>query len=150
VKSWAKLQIAKGTVSDNLAYLRKQAQQELHNHIHEVIPYEYRKAMMGLKLNLKQTLEIAESAADPRTKVEARRIANDCYRYIMDLVTNGVVVTDAIKYVNGKMEHLNNQEKKILQDIKDKESAEIVPHQEEESGMGTDTDTEGKTTNGVF
>jgi hypothetical protein len=105
---------------------------------------------MGLKLNLKQTLEIAESAADPRTKVEARRIANDCYRYIMDLVTNGVVVTDAIKYVNRKMEHLNNQEKKILQDIKDKESAEIVPHQEEESGMGTDTDTEGKTTNGVF
>jgi hypothetical protein len=65
-------------------------------------------------------------------------------------LTNGVVVTDAIKYVNRKMEHLNNQEKKILLDIKDKESAEIVPHQEEESGMGTDTDTEGKTTNGVF
>jgi thymidylate synthase ThyX len=134
----------------DLVYLRHQAQENLQHHVHETVPEEYQKCMMGMKRNLKQTLEIAESAADPRAKVEARRIANDCYRYIMDLVTNGVVVTDAIKYVNRKMEHLNNQEKKILQDIKDKESAEIVPHQEEESGMGTDTHTEGKTTNGVF
>jgi hypothetical protein len=29
----------------------------------------------------------------------------------MDLTTNGVVITDAIKYVQGKMDHLNNQEK---------------------------------------
>jgi len=39
----------------------------------------------------------------------------------MDLTTNGVVVTDAIKYVQGKMEHLNSQEKELLQDIKHKE-----------------------------
>ncbi|MFZ0741206.1 MAG: hypothetical protein WAM54_06395 [Nitrososphaeraceae archaeon] len=38
----------------------------------------------------------------------------------MDLTTNGVVVTDAIKYVQGKMDHLNESEKKLLQDIKDK------------------------------
>ena len=28
----------------------------------------------------------------------------------MDLTTNGVVVTDAIKYVQGKMDHLNKVE----------------------------------------
>jgi hypothetical protein len=38
----------------------------------------------------------------------------------MDLTTNGVVITDAIKYVQGKMDHLNNEEKKLLQDIKDR------------------------------
>ena len=37
----------------------------------------------------------------------------------MDLTTNGVVITDAIKHVQGKMEHLNTREKKILQDIKE-------------------------------
>jgi hypothetical protein len=37
-----------------------------------------------------------------------------------DLSTNGIVITRAIEYVNGKMDHLNNQEKKLLQDIKDK------------------------------
>jgi hypothetical protein len=36
-----------------------------------------------MKRNLKQTLEIAETAADPKTKLQARAIANDCYRYIM-------------------------------------------------------------------
>jgi hypothetical protein len=33
----AKLQISKGTVSNDLAYLRKQAQDNLQHHIHEVI-----------------------------------------------------------------------------------------------------------------
>jgi hypothetical protein len=34
------------------------------------------------------------------------------------MMTNGVVITDAIKYVQGKMDQLSNQEKKLLQDIK--------------------------------
>jgi len=40
----------------------------------------------------------------------------------MDLTTNGVVVTDAIKYVQGQMDHLNKttEEKVLLQDIKQK------------------------------
>jgi len=37
----------------------------------------------------------------------------------MELTSNGVIITDAIKYVQGKMEHLNTREKKILQDIKE-------------------------------
>jgi hypothetical protein len=43
----------------------------------------------------------------------------------MDLITNGVVVTEAIKYVQGKMDHLNKVEKKILQDIKE-DKEEVV------------------------
>jgi hypothetical protein len=50
--------------------------------------------MIGMKQNLKQTLEIAETAADPKTKLQARAIANDCYKYIMDLTTSRVVITD--------------------------------------------------------
>jgi hypothetical protein len=55
--------------------------------------------MIGMKQYLKQTLEIAETTLDPRTKLQARAIANDCYKYIMDLTTNRVVITDAIKFV---------------------------------------------------
>jgi hypothetical protein len=55
--------------------------------------------MTGMKINLRETLEIAETASDPRTKLQARAIANDCYKYIMDLTTNGVVITDTV----GKM-----------------------------------------------
>ena len=112
------MQISKGTVNSDLAYLRKQAQENLQYHIHETIPEEYQKGKIGLRQNLRHVLEVAETSPDPRVKLEARRIANDCYRYIMDLTTNGIVVTDAIKYVQGKMDHLNTAEKKLLQDIK--------------------------------
>jgi hypothetical protein len=113
------LKVNDTAVHRDLVYLRQQAQENLQKHIHEVVPEEYQKCMIGMKRNLKQTLEIAEGVTDPRVKLEARRIANDCYRYIMDLTTNGVVVTDAMKYVQGKMEHLNNQKKEPLQGIQD-------------------------------
>jgi prefoldin subunit 5 len=59
----------------------------------------------------------------------------------MDLSTNGIIVTDAIKYVNSKMDHLNTAEKKLLQDIKDKGMEDV----EAEAEAG-----EEATTNGVF
>jgi hypothetical protein len=58
--------------------------------------------MVGMKRNLKQVLEIAESSSDPKIKLEARRIANDCYRYIMDLCTNAGIVNDALNFVTHK------------------------------------------------
>jgi hypothetical protein len=93
--------------------------------------------MVGMKRNLKQTLEIAETAADPKIKLQARAIANDCYKYIMDLTTDGVVITDAIKYVQGKMDHLNKTEKALLHHIKQKEDK-------------TEQAEEKKTHNGIF
>jgi hypothetical protein len=86
-----------------------------------------------MKRNLKQTLEIAETASDPRIKLEARRIANDCYKYIMDLTTNGAVITDAMKYVTQKTEQVNTLQKL------DEKIEGIVKEEREEA-----------TTNGVF
>jgi len=83
-----------------LIYLRKQAQNNLEHHIHDVIPMELERCMFGIKGNLKHVLEIADSVTDPRTKLQARAIATDIYKYIMDLATNSAIVTDAIKYVN--------------------------------------------------
>jgi hypothetical protein len=51
--------------------------------------------------------------------LQALLLINDCYKYQMDLTTNGVVITDALRYVQGKMEHLNKTEKALLQDIKE-------------------------------
>ena len=106
-----------------------QAQESLHKHIPEIIPLEYQKAMLGMKRNLRQTLEIAEAVADPKIKLQARAIANDCYKYIMDLTTDRVVVTDAIKYVNQKQEQIDTL------------------HKLDESIEATEEET---TTNGVF
>lgn len=74
-------------------------------------------------------------------RLQALSLINDCYKYIMNLTTNGVVITDAIKYVQSKMNHLNTAEKQLLQDIQQK-------------GEGEEPSTnlaEGETTtNGVF
>jgi hypothetical protein len=61
----------------------------------------------------------------------------------MDLTTNGVVITDAIKHVQGQMDHLNKSEKALLQDIKQKE--DNGTDQEEEEDIESQ-----KTTNGIF
>jgi hypothetical protein len=52
------------TVHRDLVYLRKQAHENLRKHIHEVVPEEYQKCMVGMKRNLRQTLEIRDSASD--------------------------------------------------------------------------------------
>lgn len=56
----------------------------------------------------------------------------------MDLTTNGVVVTDVIKFVRGQTDHINNQETKLLHDI-----------QQREQQVGRE-EGETNTTNGVF
>ena len=51
-------------------------------------------------------------------------------------------MNDAIKYVQGKMDHLNTEEKKLLQDIHIQKADSL---EEEESNSAED-----ETTNGVF
>src|SRR5215217_7314332 len=78
------LKVNDTAVHRDLVFLRQQAQENLQHHIHEVVPEEYQKCMVGMKQNLKQILEIAEAATDHKTKLQARTAANDCYRYIME------------------------------------------------------------------
>jgi ribose 5-phosphate isomerase RpiB len=62
------------------------------------------------------------STADHRLR--ALGLINDLYKYLMELTTNGVIVTDAIRYVQSKMDHLNTAEKKLLQNIKEDKDKE--------------------------
>jgi hypothetical protein len=56
---------------------------------------------------MKRILEIAESAADPKTKLQAHAIAIDIYKNIMDLATNGVIINDALRIIQSKVNMLN-------------------------------------------
>jgi hypothetical protein len=129
-----KLQVAHGTVSNDLRHLRQQARDNLQKHIHETEPEEYQKCMAGMKSNLKETLEIANTSADPIVKLQARAIANDCYKFILDMTTNAGIVSDALKYITQKTEQNNT-----LQKLDDR-----IEKQEEE---GEETTT---TTNGIY
>jgi hypothetical protein len=80
--------------------------------------------MIGMKGNLKQTLEIAESAADPKTKLQARAIANDCYKFILDMTTNAGVISDALKFVTQKKDQLDTLQKidERIEEMEEKET----------------------------
>ena len=105
------LQINDTAVHRDLVYLRQQAQENLQKHIHETVPEEYQKCMVGMKRNLRQTLEIRDSVSDPKVKLQAVAIANDCYKFILDMSTNAGIVSDALKCVTQKSEQVNTLQK---------------------------------------
>jgi hypothetical protein len=104
--------------------------------------------MTGMKINLKQTLEIVETTSDPRTKLQARAVANDCYKYIMDLTTNGLVITDAVKFIQTNKEKLTistkkEDDKECKEPDHDNDNEQLAEEQEKETGGQ-------ETTNQVF
>jgi hypothetical protein len=127
------LKVSKPTVSRDAEYLREQARLNMQTHLQDRLPEEYENCMAGINQVLKMSWEIAtkgqsgdsssnnsnsnsdsdrtlSSTVDDRTRLQALALANDCYKYKMDLVTNGVVITDAIKFVQQKKEELSKVE----------------------------------------
>jgi hypothetical protein len=84
------------------------------------------------------------TTGDERTRLQALSLINDCYKYIMDLTTNGVVITDAIRFVQTNKEKLmsakeDNKESKEPDYDEDKD--QIEEKQEEETGKKATTNT---------
>jgi hypothetical protein len=114
------------TISWDLEYLREKAQENLKTHIHQKLPEEFQRCLTGMNQVLKLCWQIANNtkpsgqnsndnsntvtASDDKTRLQALSLINDCYKYIMDLTTNGVVITDAIKFVQTNKEKLISKE----------------------------------------
>jgi hypothetical protein len=95
--------------------------------------------------------EIVDNTTDERIKLQALALIKECDSSRLEMVTNGTVVSDALKYVNGKAEKL-----KLESESESKESEEPDYGEEEELEEGQEKDTgeledkEEKTTNNVF
>jgi hypothetical protein len=103
-----------GTINRDMAYLRNEAQENLKTHIQDKLPEEYQKCMTEINQVLKICWEIVNKSRNPdtdngngqtmtvtdnKTVLQVLALINDCNKYKMDLTTNGVVITDAIKFV---------------------------------------------------
>ena len=64
-----------------------------------------------MRQNLKHVLEIAETTTDPKTKLQARAIANDCYKFILEMSTNAGIVSDALNFVNQSKQKIDTLQK---------------------------------------
>ena len=115
------LQIDKSVICRDMVYLRQQANENLKTHIQDKLPEEYQNCKTGINQVLKICWEIVNKSrkvdndngngqtvtiTDNKTVLQALPLINDCNKYIMDLTTNGVVITDAIKFVQTNKEKL--------------------------------------------
>jgi hypothetical protein len=88
---------------------------------------------------------------DNKTVLQALALINDCNKYKMDLTTNGVVITDAIKFVQTNKDRLtmstkeeDNGSKESKEPDYDEDKEQLEEKQEEEAGELKET------TNQVF
>jgi hypothetical protein len=98
--------------------------------------------MNSLNQVLRMSWSIVNRTEDEKTKLQALALINDVNKYRTELVTNGVIVNDALRIIQSKMEHLNGEEKRLLRDIK-RDFPSPEPGEEEQ-------EEQLKTTNGVF
>jgi predicted transcriptional regulator len=157
------LQISQPTVNRDISYLRGHARQNLQKHIQDKLPEEYQNCMTGINQVLKICWEIVNKSRnvnndngnqtiiiiDNKTVLQALALINDCNKYKMDLTTNGVVITDAIKFVQTNKEKLtmstkgDNDGKESKEPDYNEDGDQLEEKQEEETG-------EQETTNRVF
>jgi hypothetical protein len=55
------------------------------------------------------TWSIISKTEDEKTRLQALALINDVNKYRTELVTNGIIVNDALRIVQSKMEHLNGE-----------------------------------------
>jgi hypothetical protein len=155
-----------GTINRDITYLRNEAQENLKTHIQDKLPEEYQNCMTGINQVLKICWDIVNKSrnvnnndngqtvtmTDNKTILQALALINDCNKYKMDLTTNGVVITDAIKFVQTNKEKLTISAKKGGDDKESKE-----PHHDEVDDKKLEEKQEGEignlkkeTTNQVF
>jgi predicted transcriptional regulator len=128
------LHVGEATVSKEISSLRQQAQLNLKTHLNDKLPEEYQNCMTGINQVLKICWEIVNKSRnvdnnngngqtmiviDNKTVLQALAIINDCNKYKMDLTTNGVVITDAIKFVQTNREKLTMSTKEEDKDSKE-------------------------------
>ena len=101
------LKVDKSVISKDVAILREQSRENLEKHIQERLPLEYQNCMTGIDRVIRIACDITEKSIDDKTRLQALSLLNECYNYKMDLTTNGVVITDAIKFVQTNKEKLN-------------------------------------------
>jgi DNA-binding CsgD family transcriptional regulator len=102
------LQVSQPTVNRDLSYLKKQAKTNIKKYIDERLPEEYEKCLVGLTAILKEAWTTSQQAEDKREKIQALSLAKECYSMKLDLLTNAIVVDDAIRFVASEEQKFKN------------------------------------------
>ena len=114
------LKIPKSTISRDIEYLRKVANETIRNHIQNKLPYEYSKCIQGLEEIIKESWIVAINAdkiGNTKDKLQSLALIKDTYNTKMDLLTNASLLQDSIKFVGEIRQNLSNKKENIKQEI---------------------------------
>jgi predicted transcriptional regulator len=101
------LHVERSLVSKDMTYIRQQAREHLKTHIQNRMPEEYHKVEVSIKQVLMKAWEIVDNTTDERIRLQALSLIRECDSSRLEMITNGTVVSEALKYVNGKAEKLS-------------------------------------------
>jgi hypothetical protein len=73
----------------------------------ERLPEEYEKCLVDLTSILREAWNTATWTEDNREKIPALSLAKDCYG--MKLLTNAIVIDDAVRFVTEKQQHSSSK-----------------------------------------
>lgn len=95
-----RLQIHESTISRDLDFLREESKCKIRKYIDEKLPEEYEKCLVGLTAIQREAWNAADQTQDIREKVQALSLAKDCYGMKLELLTNAIVVDDAMRFIS--------------------------------------------------
>jgi predicted transcriptional regulator len=104
------LQISQPTINRDIAYLRRQAKENIKTYIDERLPEEYERCLVGLTAITKEAWNTVNNTEDKREKIQALSLAKECYSMKLDLLTNATVVDDAINFVEKNSKRRNDDD----------------------------------------
>lgn len=109
------IKVSVGTVNNDISFLREQAKENIKKYVDEKIPEEYEKCLIGLNSILKESWSMSNTAVDKREKIEALKLARDCYSMRLDLLTNSNVINDSMRFIEKSKQNLSNKKENIDQ-----------------------------------
>jgi hypothetical protein len=133
------LQVGLATVNRDISYLRNQANTN-----------EYEKCLVGLTAITKEAWNTAQSTEDKREKIQAISLAKECYSMKMDLLTNAIVVDDAIRSVSQKSQDKQKIKSAISESDKEESNGSDNDEDKDQLDEEQEEETGDLTTNQVF
>jgi hypothetical protein len=106
------LQCAQSTVSADLAFIFKQTEHNLANHLAEGIPRQWAQCLQGLKTIMAEGWNIYDSISNDNTvritdKTTVLALIKDCYKHMLELNADSTIVSECIlfsKRANNKLQ----------------------------------------------
>jgi DNA-binding Lrp family transcriptional regulator len=125
-----KLNVSKPTVSRDIQFLNRQAQENLRIHVERRIPFEIEKCYIGLNLVLKKAFEITNlQNAKMSEKVAALQVILTTYDKMWEVISGRPVLKEVIDKFKTKQKQLEDAANEILREReKDSERKTMIFH----------------------